>query len=406
MGGLENGATYNQNSVPSTNKTGLSPDSIINLDQGDPTLFEPYWRKMGDKCTLVIGGCDLMSYFSDIGNICWFLQPQLGDAIKGLHRAVGNAVTDGRHFVVGTGSTQLFMAAIYALSSPSASHPVSLVAAAPYYSGYKDQAEFLRSGLYKWEGDARTFDKDGPYIEVVTSPNNPDGAIREAVVNLGEGKLVYDLAYYWPQYTPITHPLDHDIMLFTFSKCTGHAGSRIGWALVKDREVARKMTEYMQISSIGVSKESQLRAAKILGVLSEGCQHFRTAASENFFEYSHRIMRERWESLQNVVKNSKIFSLPRFPQDFCNFTGKYTDSNPAFAWLHSKEDIDWESLLREHKIIGRSGEKFGADQKYVRISMFSPPEAFTLFLERLSAIIDITNGNLAGGEESSVIECS
>ena len=75
-----------------------------------------------------------MSYFSDISNICWFLQPQLGDAIKGLHRVVGNAVTDGRHIVVGTGSTQLLMAALYALSSPSAGHPVSLVAAAPYYS--------------------------------------------------------------------------------------------------------------------------------------------------------------------------------------------------------------------------------------------------------------------------------
>ncbi|KAG6766389.1 hypothetical protein POTOM_030468 [Populus tomentosa] len=137
MGGSENGATDNQSSSPSTNKateTSLSPDSIINLDQGDPTLFEPYWKKMGDKCTLVIGGCDLMSYFSDISNICWFLQPQLGDAIKGLHRVVGNAVTDGRHIVVGTGSTQLLMAALYALSSPSASHPVSLVAAAPYYS--------------------------------------------------------------------------------------------------------------------------------------------------------------------------------------------------------------------------------------------------------------------------------
>ncbi|KAJ6358649.1 hypothetical protein OIU76_000379 [Salix suchowensis] len=79
---------------------------------------------MGDKCTVV------MSYFSDISSICWFLQPQLGDAIKRLHRAVGNAVTEDRHIVVGTGSTQLLMAA---LSSPADRHPVGLVAAAPFY---------------------------------------------------------------------------------------------------------------------------------------------------------------------------------------------------------------------------------------------------------------------------------
>lgn len=90
-------------------------------------------------------------------------------------------------------------------------------------------AEFLRSGLYKWEGDANTFDKDGPYIEMVTSPNNPDGVCREAVVKKDGGKCVHDLAYYWPQYTPITAPSDYDIMLFTVSKCTGHAGSRIGY---------------------------------------------------------------------------------------------------------------------------------------------------------------------------------
>lgn len=90
-------------------------------------------------------------------------------------------------------------------------------------------AEYLRSGLYKWEGDAHTFDKDGPYIEMVTSPNNPDGICREAVVNKDGGKRVHDLAYYWPQYTPITAPADYDIMLFTVSKCTGHAGSRIGY---------------------------------------------------------------------------------------------------------------------------------------------------------------------------------
>lgn len=98
---------------------------------------------------------------------------------------------------------------------------------------YQDEVEIVRSGLYKWSGDALEYDKEEEYIEVVTSPNNPDGSIRGPVVKKcgGEGKLVHDFAYYWPHYTPITHKADHDIMLFTFSKCTGHAGSRIGYKL-------------------------------------------------------------------------------------------------------------------------------------------------------------------------------
>lgn len=89
----------------------------------------------------------------------------------------------------------------------------------------------LKSGLYKWKGDASKFNKDDPYIELVTSPNNPDGSIRQAVVNRSGGILVHDLAYYWPQYTPILFQANHDIMLFTVSKCTGHAGIRIGYVI-------------------------------------------------------------------------------------------------------------------------------------------------------------------------------
>lgn len=98
-----------------------------------------------------------------------------------------------------------------------------------YVQSYPLITDCLKSGLYKWAGDAGSFNIEGPYIELVTSPNNPDGFVRNSVVNRSEGILIHDLAYYWPQYTPIVSPADHDLMLFTVSKSTGHAGMRIGY---------------------------------------------------------------------------------------------------------------------------------------------------------------------------------
>ncbi|KAF8378248.1 hypothetical protein HHK36_029587 [Tetracentron sinense] len=366
-----------------------SSESVINLDHGDPTMFESYWWRMGDKCTITIPGWQSLSYFSDVGNLCWFLEPELANEIRRLHCFVGNAAVENRHIVVGTGSTQLFQAALYALSPPDAPAPVNVVAAAPYYSSYPAMTDYLRSGLYRWAGDAYAFDKDEPYIELVTSPNNPDGFTREAVVlNRGGGKLVHDLVYYWPQYTPITSPADHDLMLFTVSKSTGHAGTRIGWALVKDKEVAKKMTKFIELNTIGVSKDSQLRAAKILQVVSDSCRHSGSGCeSENFFEYGRRIMTERWEQLRDVISHKDLFRLPEYPLEFCKFAGEFTEAHPAFAWLKSKEEIeDCERFLKGYKILTRSGKHFGVDTKHVRVSMLDREDTFHLLLERLSAM--------------------
>ncbi|XP_057949229.1 L-tryptophan--pyruvate aminotransferase 1-like [Malania oleifera] len=374
----------------------LSPDSIINLDHGDPKMFESYWEKMGEKCTVVIPGWRSMSYFSDAGNQCWFLEPQLAESIRRLHVVVGNAVAEDRHVVVGNGSSQLFQAALYAVCSPGGPAPVNVVSAVPYYSCYPEVTDFLKSGLYQWGGDAHSYNGKDPYVEVVTSPNNPDGFIRESVVKQDQGgghdvagKLIHDLAYYWPHYTPITKPVDHDIMLFTFSKCTGHAGSRIGWALVKDKEVAKKMTKFIELNTIGVSKESQLRAAKIMEVIYQGYQNFGTPAKlENFFEYAQCLMAGRWNKLREVVKNSETFTLPQYPQEYCYFSRQSSQAHPAFAWLKcNKEEIeDCASFLRRHKILTRSGNRFGTDEKYTRISMVDREDVFNLFLKRLSAI--------------------
>ncbi|XP_068638097.1 tryptophan aminotransferase-related protein 2-like isoform X2 [Aristolochia californica] len=364
-------------------RTGATRSETEKCKSGDPTMFEAFWREMGDRSTIAIPGWQTMSYFSDVGNVCWFLEPEFAEEVHKLHKFVGNAETKGRHVVVGNGSTQLFQAALYALSPPDASEPMSVVSAVPYYSSYALITDFLKSGLYKWRGDAYTFKSDTPYIEMVTSPNNPDGFIRQSVINKEGGKTVHDLAYYWPQYTPITEPADYDVMLFTVSKSTGHAGIRIGWALVKDSEVARKMAKFIELNTIGVSKDSQLRVAKILRTVREGHE----IGMDKFFDYGRRLMSERWDKLREVVKSNAIFSLPEFPSEHCKFFGDMCTSHPAFAWLKCEGEIeDCEALLKSHKILTRGGKHFGEDPKYVRISMLDRHEVFALFIERLSAM--------------------
>lgn len=104
------------------------------------------------------------------------------------------------------------------------------------------------------------------------------------------------------------------------------------WALVKDEKIAKKMTEFMVLSTIGVSKESQLRAAKILQVVSDtheyrANQNFREC--DPFFEHSYDLMAKRWKQLRNAVNQNKIFSLPHFPSAKCMFSGHTFASQPG-----------------------------------------------------------------------------
>ncbi|CAI9280425.1 unnamed protein product [Lactuca saligna] len=361
---------------------------VINLDHGDPTMYENFWKQKGEETTVVTSGWQHISYFSDVKNVCWFLEPELVTAVTRLHKVVGNAATEGRHMVVGTGSSQLYQAALFALSPHNASTPMNVVSAAPFYSSYPLMTDYLKSGLHKWAGDAHKFNKEEPYIELITSPNNPDGSSRQDVVKGHKGILIHDLAYYWPQYTPIlSPPPDYDIMLFTVSKSTGHAGSRIGWALVKDREVAKKMTTFIEINTIGVSKDSQIRAAKILQAVSNSCDND-DDDDESFFDYSYNLMEKRWKKIREAVDKTRLFSLPDFSPETCSFSGRTFGQLPAFAWLKCEGEVDdCESFLRKNKIYTRGGKHFGASMKYVRISMLCRDSEFEVFTERLPTII-------------------
>jgi hypothetical protein len=99
---------------------------------GDPQLFEDYWRQHPEMGTVVTPGWYRMGYQFGGGQLTNFVNHALEAAIRELHALTGNAVTEGRYIVLGTGSMQLINAAVHslALQQPNVSNVVAL---APYY---------------------------------------------------------------------------------------------------------------------------------------------------------------------------------------------------------------------------------------------------------------------------------
>lgn len=220
-----------------------------------------------ESSALLVSGWHRMGYnFHDMTTI----SKELERLIRILHQTLGNALTDGKFILFGTGSTQLLAAAVNALSHNSSSSS-RVVASVPYYavSGlivilvtspykslkdstipllwiyaffnldewcngqlYEMQVELFDSRESTFEGDAKCWknnsDTTSTVIEFVTSPNNPDGQMNEAIFNGSNVKTINDRAYYWPHFTAIPAPDDGDLTIFTISKLTGHAGSRLG----------------------------------------------------------------------------------------------------------------------------------------------------------------------------------
>ncbi|CAH2046423.1 unnamed protein product, partial [Thlaspi arvense] len=239
---------------------------------GDPLFLEPFWMQNAEGSAVLESGWHRMScLFHKDGS---YVSAELEKIIRKLHNVVGNAVTDKRFIIFGTGATQLIAASVHALSlTNSSSSPARLLASVPYYATYKEHAEFFNSSNVKFEGDASAWKKSKgndnitQVIEVVTSPSNPDGKLKRAVLDGPNVKTIHDCAYYWPHFLPTTHQVDEDLSLFSLSKATGHAGSRFGWALVKDKYIYENMKRYIYLSSMGVSRDTQLHVLQLLKVV-------------------------------------------------------------------------------------------------------------------------------------------
>lgn len=84
------------------------------------------------------------------------------------------------------------------------------------------------------------------------------------------------------------------------------------WALIKDKDVYDKVSTYIKVADLGISKDSQLRALKLIkAVVGDD--------GKSFFEFGYNTMRDRWERLTLVFAKSSRFSIQQRNPLHCNF---------------------------------------------------------------------------------------
>ena len=353
----------------------------LDAGSGNPLIFEKYWQERSEAALCIAPSFHIGYRFANADNV--MVLPALDEALRHLHLMVGNVAPDvvkGHHLVIGTGSTQLISAALMGLSHLRA--PRTITASKPYYGPYHSlPMYFNNSHSMVWKDTPAAGDD---VVEFVTAPNNPDGSMRAPRNTSAD--VVYDRAYYWPHYTPIHRPLADDLMLFTLSKITGHAGLRLGWAFVKDKALAEKMWEFVGTSTLGVSHDAQWHATGLVQyMLRRDASPMRFAASE---------MQRRWQRLKAIeaaAKRPRVTLQPLMPSQKCLFWGSVRDPSPAYAWLKCQEPDDedcWEVLKTQGSIKGRNGGQYGASEKYVRLSLLMRPREFDILSEKLEAFMN------------------
>ncbi|PIN14906.1 Kynurenine aminotransferase, glutamine transaminase K [Handroanthus impetiginosus] len=315
-----------------------------------------------------------------------YISQQLENHIVKVHSIAKNANTKGKYIVFGVGSTQLLSAAVFALSTNLSSR-ANVVAEAPFYSPYKEQTDYFETARFHFVDNLKNVsDYGSEVIEFVTSPNNPDGNFKKPVFEGSSVQYIYDHAYYWPHFTAIPAPANEDVMIFTLSKLTGHAGSRFGWALVKDKQIYDRMLTYIDIAELGTSRDTQLRALQLFKAMQQG-------DGKEIFQFAYKTMRDRWEQLSQIISLSTRFTIQEIPPQFCTFFQKVRGPSPAYAWVkcERKEDSNCTEVFSRAKITGRRGSRFGSDERYVRLSLIRGQDDFDLLIHRLTDLVSEEN---------------
>eukprot|EP01059_Diplonema_ambulator_P006515 TRINITY_DN16197_c0_g3_i1.p1 TRINITY_DN16197_c0_g3~~TRINITY_DN16197_c0_g3_i1.p1 ORF type:complete len:407 (+),score=124.56 TRINITY_DN16197_c0_g3_i1:46-1266(+) len=355
-------------------------DCSINDSGGNPNLFEEYWRNhtgAGSETVQEVyyrSPYQFGSVMTDASRASMqgTLLPLLNDTIISLHQRVGNIADLGaKSLVIGAGGTQLIAAAIYACKALHAPNSQLYVfAQPPYYSGYT--GGLVAIGMTNVSFTTSLDHDPSQVIEFIAYPNNPTNSFNKprypnAVC------IVHDQVYWWPSLTNLQAggaPLNTQISLFSMSKLTGHAGTRLGWALVDNAQFATAMGNYVSAMSIHVSIDAQYRSYQVLQYLQHG-------DNLQFFGWVKSVMTSRWEEINSILANQTKLT-------------QYATPGGFYAWIQCNDlspGQTCQDLFMRHGITPSSGPSFGGTNDYIRLELVVSTATWQLLKQRVASIV-------------------
>lgn len=143
-----------------------------------------------------------------------------------------------------------------------------------------------------------------------------------------------------------SHPIILIIISFTSAPhLTELLSLFTSWAILRDEKVAKKMTKFIELNTIGVSQDSQVRATQILKAVLEGYGSGNGHLSElpatdsedaerhlqdqKLFHHGYSVLRYRWSRLRAALASSSSFVVSDFPPARCTFFGETTAPTPG-----------------------------------------------------------------------------
>lgn len=314
----------------------MKKNNSLDLTLGSPVIFEDFWSKNTMQSTLDIKIFEDTQYCQSDNFI---ISDSFESVIRNVFEEKFPFLKDFK-LIIGNGASDIIRNLFTILNFKK------ILIQTPCWGNYFELAKKFNVSLTNDYNDSVD-------VEIVTIINNPDNKIQKAQTNAIK---IYDACYALEQYgfNESDMPTDGEIYIFSLSKLTGHASTRVGFAFVKKDTLFEQIRENIFIGSLGVSRSSQLVAKKCL-------ETYLNKKSE-FNNFVKDILTERHKQLEEILKE-KIISR----------------RGGVFAYIN----LDSQELKDKYGILGVSSNYFGDNNINTRINLACKEKDFLSLLEIL-----------------------